>query len=60
MPIYEFKCDKCKETAEKLIKYPDPEFRPLCQCGGYMKKVISAGSFQFNASGFYATDYKGK
>ena len=58
MPIYEYECPKCGrfETIQKISE------RPLSKheaCGSKVKRVMSAGTFSFKGSGFYATDYKG-
>ncbi len=58
MPLYEYDCPKCGRF-EVLQRMNDV---PLAKhdCGKKVKKVLSAGSFAFKGSGFYATDYKNK
>lgn len=58
MPIYEYKCEKCYESFEKLVK--NSKEKVVCpQCGSRPKKLMSSGSFKVN--GFsYANGYAGK
>jgi putative FmdB family regulatory protein len=59
MPIYEYLCDDCQLTHEQLRPLRDespPE--PCPRCGGSVCRVMSASSFRFKGSGWYATDYK--
>lgn len=39
MPIFDFKCEKCGETLEKLTSYDT--FGISCECGSIMKRQIS-------------------
>ena len=51
MPLYDFKCDYCKEVIE--INEPIP---PSCDtCGNTMMRIWSAPAVQFKGSGFYST-----
>lgn len=60
MPIYEYKCNKCKSIHE-VIQLGLKEQERLCpNCKEIMEKIMSAGSFEFKGSGFYANDYKWK
>lgn len=47
---------------EIIQKITEPPMKKCLQCGGSVKKVISAPAIQFKGSGFYITDYakKGK
>jgi predicted nucleic acid-binding Zn ribbon protein len=38
----------------------DPPLATCPNCGGEVKKLISAPAFQLKGSGWYATDYGGK
>jgi len=60
MPLYEYLCEVCGERAEILQRFGDlPEV--ICPiCGGPMRRLPSAPSFQFKGSGFYQTDYARK
>ena len=60
MPIYEYRCDKCKEEFELFRSITD-NGNPTCKsCGGPVKKLISRTSFHLKGTGWYVTDYAGK
>ena len=60
MPIYSYKCNKCKKTVELLRNVQD--ISPICdECGQgtVMDRLMSlTGKPKFSGSGFYETDYK--
>lgn len=60
MPIYEYECLQCGKQSEVLQKMNDAPLTTCSECGGELKKLLSAPSFQFKGSGFYATDYAAK
>ena len=60
MPLYEYKCNKCSATFEVIQKITELPMKKCPQCGGSVKKVISAPAIQFKGSGFYITDYAKK
>jgi putative FmdB family regulatory protein len=60
MPLYEYKCEKCKKTFEVLQKISSEPLTECIHCRGPVKKLISLSSFQFKGSGWYITDYKDK
>ena len=60
MPLYEYKCNKCGAAFEIIQKLADPPIKKCPQCGGSVKKVISASALQFKGSGFYINDYAKK
>ena len=57
MPIYEYKCEKCKKIFELFQKVAD---KPLhkCDCGGKAVRIFHPPGIVFKGSGFYTTDYK--
>jgi len=57
MPIYEYKCEKCRKRIERIQKISDPPCKKCPNCGGPLKKLISSPAIQFKGSGFYITDY---
>ncbi len=57
MPIYEYKCDRCGEVFEVRQKFSDEPVAVHERCGGTVQRLMSAPSFQFKGSGWYATDY---
>ncbi len=50
MPIYEYQCEKCNHSFEKLIFLGDDEKINCPMCGdNNVKKLLSAGSFMSSA-----------
>lgn len=60
MPIYEYQCRSCGERREVLQRISDPPLEICDECGGEVRKLISAPAFQFKGSGWYVTDYARK
>lgn len=59
MPIYEYKCDACDETLEKLQRMSDDPLTLCPSCGQEsLKKQISAAGFRLSGTGWYETDFK--
>ncbi len=61
MPLYEYRCSKCRHVCEALQKVgaKPPEKCPKCG-GGPMVKRISSPAIQFKGNGWYITDYAKK
>lgn len=60
MPIYEYECRSCGKRTELLQRMDDPPLANCPDCGGEVKKLLSAPAVQFKGSGWYVTDYAGK
>lgn len=60
MPLYEYRCQKCGATVEKIQKFSDAPLVKCEQCGGRLERVLSAPAIQFKGSGWYVTDYARK
>ncbi|MBN1939794.1 MAG: zinc ribbon domain-containing protein [Candidatus Aminicenantes bacterium] len=60
MPIYEYKCERCRKRTETIQKISDPPLRKCPHCGGPLRKLISSPAIKFSGSGFYITDYAKK
>lgn len=60
MPIYEYKCKKCKKITEVFQRITDPPIKKCEFCGGKLVKLISSNSFILKGSGWFKTDYKDK
>jgi len=60
MPIYEYQCLQCGKRTELLQGMGAAPMAACPHCGGEVRKLISAPSFQFKGSGFYKTDYVDK
>jgi putative FmdB family regulatory protein len=59
MPLYEYKCSRCKKTFEFLEKITsDP--KTICpECGTQtLKRQISPAGFKLKGTGWYVTDFK--
>jgi len=57
MPIYEYRCTRCRHDFEILHPVGGPA--PGCpQCGGDARKVYSSVGLIFKGSGFHTTDYR--
>lgn len=57
MPLYEYKCSKCKAVFEVIQKVTDPPLKKCIKCGGPVTKTISPPAIQFKGTGWYVTDY---
>lgn len=60
MPIYEYECLQCEKRTELLQRMDEAPLATCPQCGGEVRKLISAPAVQFKGSGWYVTDYAGK
>jgi putative FmdB family regulatory protein len=60
MPIYEFKCTECDQTATIAASIKTEPSVPVCSaCTVTMVRVYGVAAVTFKGSGFYQTD-KGK
>jgi putative FmdB family regulatory protein len=57
MPIYEYRCDKCIKTFEKLVFGSDEILCP--KCGGTVQRIMSCCNFN-SANGDFKTSGSGK
>lgn len=60
MPIYEYQCKECSRRLEALQRMSEPPLTTCPECGGELKKLLSAPAFQFKGEGWYVTDYARK
>ncbi|HVR95402.1 MAG TPA: FmdB family zinc ribbon protein [Thermoanaerobaculia bacterium] len=60
MPIYEYQCQTCGKRTEVLQRLDEAPLAACPECGGGVKKLLSAPAFQFKGSGWYVTDYASK
>jgi putative FmdB family regulatory protein len=60
MPIYEYECLQCGKRTELLQRMDEAPLAACPECGGQVRKLLSAPAFQFKGSGFYKTDYVDK
>jgi putative FmdB family regulatory protein len=57
LPTYEYRCDKCGKTFEVFQKITDDPVKTCRDCGGEVRKLVSASNFVLKGSGWYKTDY---
>jgi putative FmdB family regulatory protein len=57
VPLYEYRCSKCGKTIEVLQKFSDAPLKRHKECGGSVKRLVSASSFQLKGGGWYASGY---
>lgn len=60
MPIYEYECRRCSRRLEIMRRMSDPPLTECPECGGELRKLVSAPAFQFKGTGWYVTDYAKK
>jgi len=60
VPLYEYECDNCGRRTEEIQRVGAPPIGPCDECGGEMKRLLSAPAFQFKGTGWYVTDYAKK
>lgn len=60
MPLYEYQCNACSHRLEVLQRLAEPPLTTCPECGGELRKLISAPAFQFKGEGWYVTDYARK
>lgn len=57
MPLYEYQCQACEACIEVIQRFDDAPLTACKECGGELKKLLSAPAFHLKGSGWYATDY---
>jgi putative FmdB family regulatory protein len=57
LPLYEYRCLKCKRHTEKIENLNGPHLKKCPHCGGKVESVLTAPAIQFKGSGWYVTDY---
>ena len=57
MPMYEYRCEGCGITFERLRKFSDPPVEVHDGCGGKVERLITAAGLRFKGSGWYVNDY---
>ena len=58
MPLYEYRCQSCGPHTEVMQRFSDPPLATCDECGGELKKLLSAPAFQFKGTGWYVTDFR--
>ena len=57
MPIYEYECTDKGHRFEMLQKMSDDPIQTCPECGGNVRKLISAAGFMLKGSGWYKDGY---
>lgn len=57
MPIYEYCCVACGQRFEYMQSISEPPKTTCESCGGDLKKLVSATSFQLKGDGWYKDLY---
>jgi putative FmdB family regulatory protein len=60
MPLYEYECSSCGTRTEVLQRVGAPSIDDCAECGGKMRRLLSAPAVQFKGTGWYVTDYARK
>ncbi len=59
MPIYEYECDQCGESFEKMVRFSEADLTPVCpECASTathkkISKVVSLGGSDSGGSSSY-------
>lgn len=57
MPIYEYRCDACNTQFDLRQKFSDPPADRCPNCGGTVRKLVSAVSFSLKGAGWFGDGY---
>lgn len=57
MPLYEYECFVCSNRFERIQRVSDESVKTCPECGGAVRRLLSAPALQFKGSGWYVTDY---
>jgi putative FmdB family regulatory protein len=57
MPIYEYRCTKCRHHVEVIQKIGDRPLRKCSECSGKLEKLVSVASFHLKGGGWYSEGY---
>ena len=57
MPTYEYLCEKCGRNFEVFQKITDDPVQTCPECGGKVRRLVSASNFVLKGDGWYKTDY---
>jgi putative FmdB family regulatory protein len=59
MPIYEYQCESCGHTLEKIQRISDNPLKDCPDCGAAeLRRLVSAAGFRLKGAGWYETDFK--
>jgi putative FmdB family regulatory protein len=58
MPVYEYRCTACNHQFELQQKFSEPPADHCPDCGGAVRKMVSASAFSLKGGGWYGDGYK--
>ena len=56
MPTYEYRCSSCLTTLERRQSFAEAPLVECPDCGGDLRRVLSAVGVIFKGNGWYSTD----
>lgn len=56
MPTYQYRCKSCRHDFDIVQSFHDDPLRVCAECGGVLRKVLSASGIIFKGSGYYVND----
>ncbi len=56
MPIYQYRCESCGVTFERVQSFSEQPLQRCPECEGKVHRVIQPVGIIFKGSGFYVTD----
>lgn len=57
MPIYTYACQSCQKRSDVRQSMTAEPLTECVECGGPLRKVITAPGIAFKGTGFYRTDH---
>ena len=57
MPVYEYRCNACNIQFDLRQKFSDPPADRCPECGGTVRKLVSAVSFSLKGAGWFGDGY---
>src|SRR3989441_9253934 len=57
VPTYEYECGKCRRVFEIRQRISEPPLQTCEDCGGEVRRLLSAAPFILKGGGWYVTDY---
>ena len=60
MPVYEYRCNVCNIQFELRQKFSDQPADQCPECGGTVRKIVSAVSFSLKGAGWFGDGYSTK
>ncbi len=57
MPLYEYKCEQCGQSYDRIERASEPKDGTCPECGAVAHRLIGNPALQFKGSGWYVNDY---